>query len=159
MKNPTGTKIGKYGFRAGGNINHVRYDHKIRPRRLEITCPKCGNCAVAIDQKASKDSELVSNLSPAWRNPLFKISCTKCIYRAAGVSYNELSEPYHQIDGRGGVLWAWNREHLNMIHDFLKGVSVAGNEYEFLCTYIHGTWKKYSKDYTNKIEKWCNKIV
>ena len=159
MKNPTGSKMGKYGFRSGGNVNHIRYDHKSRPRKIDIVCPKCSKRAIAIDQKASAESELVSNLSAAWRNPRFKIVCTKCMYRASGVSYEQLSEPYHQIDGRGGILWAWNLEHLNMLHDFLIGQSISGNQYEFYSTYIHGSWKQHSKDYAKKIERWIEIFV
>ena len=151
MKNPTGHKKGKTGFRFGGGINHVRYDHKNRPSRIDIKCPSCGELAVAEDI-AAEGYEFQCDLDPSWRSGgSFSITCTKCFYRATTLTYKDLTEPFYQISGRGELLWAWNKTHLEMLLKFLSGQSVSGHPYEFYQTYIHGDWKKYRESYLNGI--------
>ncbi|TBW57981.1 hypothetical protein EZI54_05900 [Marinobacter halodurans] len=152
MKNPTGQKIGKTGFRIGGGINHVRYDHKTRPAQIDIKCPSCGELAVAQDTTVD-GYEFSSDMAPSWRSGgSFFVMCTRCFYRAKKLAYRDLTEPYYQIAGRGEVLWAWNKKHLDMLFEFLSGQSISGHPYEFYQTYVHGDWKKYRESYLKGIQ-------
>lgn len=152
MKNPTGEKIGKTGFRTGGGINHIRYDHKRRPARIDIKCPNCGELAVAQDISI-EGYEFSSDTAPSWKaGGSFSVSCTKCFYRAEKIRYMELTEPFYQIAGRGEILWAWNKTHLEMLFKFLSGQDISSHPYKFYQTYIHGDWKKYRDSYLKEIE-------
>jgi hypothetical protein len=155
VKNPTGTKTGKSGFFVGCGINHVRYDHKSRPTRIDIKCPRCNGLAMAKDIDNTK-YEFVSDLAPTWDNSSFSVTCANCLYRKEKLSYGELAEPYYQIYGRGEVLWAWNRLHLDMLLKYLNGRDVKGHPYEFYQTYVHGDWKKYRESYIKGISKFLD---
>ena len=157
MKNPNGTKLGKTGFDDSGGSTHIRYDHQRRPNLIHIKCPQCGGLALAKDQ-VSEGDEFVGDLSQSWYESSFKITCTECPYRNDGVSYDGLTEPFHQFKGRGDVLWAYNSTHLDMIYKYLKNVSVKGHPYEFYQTYIHGDWKKYKETYIKEIDKHLSKV-
>ncbi|WP_163831841.1 hypothetical protein [Spartinivicinus ruber] len=156
MKNPTGKKIGKRGSFFGGGMNHVRYDHKSRPAQIDIKCFKCDGLAIAQDTLANPDFELVGDMSPSWRQSPFLVTCTECGYRKNSLCYLDLTEPYYQIQGRGEVLWAWNKKHLDMIYKYLQGLSITDHPYKFYQTYIHGDWKKYRKSYIKRIAKYID---
>lgn len=64
----------------------------------------------------------------------------------------ELTEPFYQIAGRGEILWAWNKTHLEMLFKFLSGQDISSHPYKFYQTYIHGDWKKYRDSYLKEIE-------
>ena len=154
MNNPSGTKAKKYGFSSGGGSTHVRYDHKQRPAHIDIKCPQCGELAIALDQESKYES--VGDMSPSWDTQSFSITCTKCTHRKASISYEDLTEPYFQIEGRGSLLWAWNRTHLDMIYKSIQGLDVKNHPYNFYQTYIHGDWKKYKQSYVKAITKYLN---
>ncbi|MBD9425480.1 hypothetical protein IB232_09135 [Pseudomonas sp. PDM15] len=135
----------RYGFRSSGNVNHARYDHKQRAREIHVLCPKCKHMAQAVDVEAALNQVIVGDLSPSWKSKPFTLACTKCSFTAEGLSYAELPKPYHYIEAKEDVLWAYNWRHLDMIKKALEGLSVAGHPYEFFATYIHGNWKKNSK--------------
>ena len=157
MKNPTGTKQGKFGSRSGGGNNHVRYDHKSRPKKIDVVCPKCKCRAIAHDNYAHPNYFSVSNLSPHWHESSFNVSCTACHYRDLNISYDQLTEPFCQINGRGEILWAWNLDHLEMIYLFLSDKNIKKHNYKFYETYIHGNWKINKKFYVKSIQTWLLK--
>ncbi len=142
MKIPRGSKQGKYGFNMMGSMTHVRYDHKQRPSKIEIKCPKCGGLAIAVEPCHAEGRLIVGDLNPPWRTPSFDVTCTACLYRAKQQAYGDLTEPYHQIAHHRDILWAWNLAHLGMIADVLRGRSVDYHPYAFVATYIHRTWLK-----------------
>jgi len=157
MKNPSGAKQEKFGSRSGGGSSHVRYDHLRRPIKIEILCPCCQKRAIASDDHANQDYVSVGDMSPNWEQSSFSVMCTSCMYRGKNVSYDELSEPFYQIKGRGEILWAWNLAHLEMIYLFLSAKNIKGHQYEFYSTYIHGDWKKYKSSYLKAIDSWLLK--
>ena len=135
----------RYGFRSSGNINHLRYDHQRRAREIHVVCPECQHMAQAVDVVASPDQLIVADGSPSWDGKPFRVSCTKCSYAAEGLSYADLPDPYHHIEGDKDFLWAYNWSHLDMITRALEGQSIAGHPYEFFAAYIHNDWKKNSR--------------
>lgn len=143
---------GRYGFRSGGGINHVRYDHKLRPTKIDVVCPNCQELAVARDRISEEGSVFCGDMTKSWRGAPFDVVCTRCAYKSSGLSYAQLPPPYHQIYVYGERLWAWNSQHLNMIYLVLCGRDIKGHPYEWLATYIHGNWKKKSRKYIKAIE-------
>jgi hypothetical protein len=133
--------------------SHIRYCHASRPSIIEIVCPNCQKQAFAED-KLANNRKIVVDLSPSWKTNPFTLRCPSCLYRKENISYFELPEYYHQIRGRSGVLWAWNLEHLEFIHRFLKGQPDNNKDYAFYETYIHGAWKQHNKAYAKAIEHW-----
>jgi hypothetical protein len=154
MKNPSGTKQDKFGFRSGGGRNHIRYDHLRRPKKIEVVCPNCEKLAIALDIHANETFVSVGDMSPNWIESSFSVMCTSCMYREKAVPYEKLGEPFCQIEGRGDILWAWNLEHLEMIYLFLSNGNIKSHQYEFYSTYIHGDWKKYKDSYLKTIDTW-----
>ncbi len=156
MENPTGSRAEKgkrYGIFIGGGLGHVRYEYEHRPAKIDIKCPKCSALAFA---KENGEHTFSGDLSDNWNSSPFSILCTKCLYREENLSYQQLTEPYYQIEGRGEILWAWNIEHLQMIYKFLKDEPIKNHKYEFFHTYIHGDWKKYKQFYIKAIEKFIS---
>lgn len=142
----------KYGFRRGGGLNHLRYDHKTRPTVIEVICPNCKQLAVASDTVSGTKNTFCADMSPGWEANSFDLVCTKCSYKTQGLSYFELPESFHQIYVFGEKLWAWNGRHLDMIRQSLLGADIREHAYAWLATYIHGAWKKKAKKFIAAID-------
>ncbi len=132
----------RYGRRSGGGINHVRYDHKRRPTKIDVVCPSCEGLAIATDTEEAADSVFACDLDPSWKGTPFSVKCTECTYKKDGLDYFHIPKPFHEIYVYGERLWAWNLQHLDMIYCFLNDESIKGHAYASLQTYIHGKWKK-----------------
>lgn len=143
----------RYGFRISGNINHVRYDHKRRPREIHVICPKCNKMAIAIDAESDSKYEFVVDMSPSWKGSPFEVTCTNCIYKENDLSYFDIPEPYHCIYVDGKKLWAYNWKHLDLISKVLSEQNVENHLYNFYTTFIHGEWKKNSIKFIEAIKK------
>ena len=143
----------RWGFRRSGGINHKRYDHQVRPTRIDVICPKCKNLAVAIDTVTEQGSLFAYDISESWNGAPFLVSCSKCPYKEKDQTYYQLPDPYHQIFHNGQKLWAWNTDHLLMILKALKGEDISSNRYFVLHTYIHGYWKQHNKEFIQAINK------
>lgn len=135
----------------GSGSNHLRYDHKCRPTKIEIVCPLCSRCAVAKEPAFDEGTLFVGDTSASWDRALFSALCTNCFYRAEGLNYHQLPAPFHQVSVAGRTLWAWNFEHLCMLTDLLSGRSVAGNPYSFLATYAHRGWFQWRSKFLSEI--------
>ena len=143
--------------RAGGGINHVRYDHQHRPTKIEIVCPSCRACAIATEPRHLRGELITSDLSVSWHQPEFSVSCTQCFYRKNDVSYAELTSPFHQVAVAGRTLWAWNLEHLQTIQRVLQGESIADDPYAFFATYIQRGWLQWRVRFTKEIQRHIQK--
>lgn len=152
MRLPTERKP-RLSSRIGGGSSHVRYDHKQRPTKIEVVCPKCGGCAVATEPAYAQGTLVVGDLSPSWDKPVFQVRCTNCFLRLANQHYYQLSPPYHQVSVSGRTLWAWNREHLDMLRQMLEGVDIKGHPYAFFATYIHRGWQQWRKKFVHAIRQ------
>lgn len=139
--------------RSDSGLNHVRYDHKQRPTKLDVVCPRCQSCAIAIDSAFNQGRLIIGDTSPTWHKSEFSIICTKCMYRAKDISYEELTEPFHQISISGRTLWAWNIEHLEMILFTLQGRNISKHPYGFFVTYIHRGWMQWRIKFAKEIER------
>lgn|GEM_PF-7104171 len=53
------------------------------------------------------------------------------------------------------MIWAWNREHLLMLHDLLTNKPVENHKYAWFATYAEKIWLKGSrqKSLTKAVEK------
>lgn len=142
----------RYGFRSSGNINHKRYDHRQRPAIIHVICPRCGYMAIARDLK-SGNRVIVNDCQLSWNGKPFELKCTNCKHVEPDLSYFELPEPYHVIPIKGGVLWAYNWQHLDMIYKSLSNQSIKSHPYEFFATYIHGVWMKKASECVKAIKK------
>ena len=131
----------------------MRYDHKQRPTKIEVVCPNCGGCAVAIEPAYYQGTLIVGDLSPSWDKPVFSVRCTSCFLLLANQHYDQLSAPYHQVSVSGRTLWAWNNEHLDMVRQVLEGLDVKGHPYAFFATYIHRGWQQWRKKFVHAIRK------
>lgn len=132
-------------------INHVRYDHCSRPTLLHLTCPKCKSRCIASKPSESEKGVLTGNCNKAWMTDDWKLICERCSYRASGLAYEDLPSSYYQVEARGHILWAWNRDHLIMLLKLLKNELVQGDPYEWFATYTHGKWlQKKNRNYLAK---------
>lgn len=152
MRLPTERKARK-SFRTGGGSSHVRYDHEQRPTKIEVVCPSCGGCAIAKEPLYEQGTLIVGDLSPSWDKAVFSICCTTCLLRLDNQHYGQLPAPFHQVSVSGRTLWAWNREHLDMLRKVLEGESIKGHPYEFFATYIHRGWQQWRKKFVRAIHQ------
>ena len=87
--------------------------------------------AIAKDSRHGEKSEFISDMAPEWNSSIFSIRCHDCFYSNENIEYKNLTEPFIQIEGRGGILWAWNSIHLEMISLYLQGKDISQHEYQF----------------------------
>ncbi len=137
------------GHRWGGGSSHVRYDHTQRPTLLDIVCPHCQGYAIAKQPKYNEGCLVVGDP----HDTDFAVVCSNCMYRANGLGYKDLTEPFHQIVVSGRTLWAWNLKHLHMVSRVLEGKCVQGDPYAFFATYIHRDWFQRRDKFVRTIER------
>lgn len=85
--------------------HHLIYDHGYVPNSLGVSCPRCESEAVA------------KRAAP--REP-YSITCLSCPYRAVTIAFENLPPLFYKVAEPGTELWAWNREHLLFLRDYLK---------------------------------------
>jgi len=141
---------------SGSGWSHIRYDHKSRPKIVEVVCPSCGSRAIASKpSEEDRKGAIVADLSPTFRIEDWQIRCTGCAYRKSNLSYKDLPILYFS----GGVLdlWAWNADHAECILSYLKGEDTSDNSYHWFMTYVRGDWKKSSSRIVKELDKMLNK--
>ncbi len=122
------------------------YGHALVPTLIELRCPNCsGMLRVTHPSHTTGATDtpdgwfLWSRLKPNWR-----VDCTKCLRRRSNVSYDELPDLgalYYSASVGTDELWAWNREHLEMLLAYLRYQDVASSRWRAYKTFIPGRWK------------------
>ena len=138
---------------ASGGPAHVRYGHNCRPKDLLVKCPACGGMSLA--QKVSERDnreDLVVDISPSWHLNDWELICTTCPKRLDGLSYDSLPTLFYS-GGELGV-WAWNREHLEFLAQYLGGKDVSASPYRWLSTYARGKWKANAERVCKSLDRW-----
>ncbi len=74
------------------------------------------------------------------------------MHRAEEVDYEDLGEPYYQVEVEGDVLWAWNFRHLDMLFRLLSGESVENHEYGERAKFCRGSWLKNRERFARAIQ-------
>ncbi len=144
-------------------LGHPRYGHDYRLTKIDVPCPDCGSRAMATEPNydnghlytvdGGKHSTFVTFEGKYIDKPVWTVKCLSCFYNKSKQRYSEMGELYYQVTVRGDTLWAWNKEHLEMIYDFLNDASIEGHPYERFETYIHGSWKAKKAQFVKAIEK------
>jgi len=147
----------RFNSMHGSGYSHVRYDHKFRPTKIEFICPLCQSRVIAKQPAFGEGYLFAGDTSMHWDKADFSARCTNCFYRAEGLSYRQLPEPFHQVSVAGRTLWAWNTEHLLMLADLLAGRSVAGDPYACLATYAHRGWLQWRARFSSEIVRHIQK--
>lgn len=119
---------------------HSRYGHRCRPRDLHVRCPRCRERALACKDSEVGAGVLIGDRSPTWNLEDWRVTCESCLYRASEVEGDSLPDLYYVLSLGIGTFWAWNRDHLDMLHRLLDGESVAGDPYEWMATYAKRKW-------------------
>ena len=102
---------------SGSGWSHIRYDHKSRPKILDVACPSCGSKAIASKpSEESLEGVVVADLSPSFPINDWQIRCVECTYRKSGVAYNNLPALY--FSGGSFDTWAWNSDHAACISSY-----------------------------------------
>lgn len=123
---------------------HVRYHHTSSASIIDIVCPTCGHRAVA-----SCVPNTLSNwpggtlLGGGWveRKAVYWAKvCTHCTFRSESTCQDNITPFYWDFDAAGCRVWAWNREHLQMLLKVLQGESIAGDVHEWFRTYVRREW-------------------
>lgn len=120
--------------------NHVRYDHASRAKRLHVRCPKCDSRAEAHQPSQTETGVIAGDCSRPWLSDDWIIVCEHCMWRASNLAYSQLPNLFYQVEARGNVLWAWNRDHLTMLRQLLAGEDVSEHPYEWFATYARREW-------------------
>lgn len=145
-----------------GRLSHGRYAHERRPTRLAVACPRCGARATAVEGDGSDpmgisvdggpDNYTVARSGEYADPPVWSVRCSAAPHRTEGLRWDDLGEPWFQVEARGEVLWAWNEDHLRFLRDVLAGTNVSGHPYAPLATYVRGAWKKHAEDFVKAID-------
>jgi phage FluMu protein Com len=128
--------------RRTGGLAHVRYDHLYRARVLHACCPKCGALA-----NAKKNSELeyqnvlIGDLSKSWNLKDWEVRCTSCPKILENIDFIQLPPLFFKNDIL--EIWAWNKDHLAAILDYLQNNLPKDHPYTWLMTYIPKSWKRH----------------
>ena len=126
--------------------SHLRYDHHQRPTLVEVKCPKCGGKAAATEPCHGEGYIVVGEGScPHWNKSEWSVSCSDCMFRSSGNNYFDIGEFFYQVQSRGVIMWAWNREHLLMLYDLLSNRPVLNHKYSWFATYAERDWLKESR--------------
>ena len=134
---------------------HVRYGHDCRPKKLHLSCPKCGSLADAEKPSEKKMQPLIGDLSPSWCIDDWQIVCRSCFYRKEQLGNHDLPGLFYSDDQTD--IWSWNKDHLLCILACLKGENLPFREYDWLMTYVRGTWKGNRQSSIRKIEALLSK--
>lgn len=139
--------------RPGRFDHHARYEHTSRPARLHVACPRCEARCEAFKESepepGGRGSEALYALSD------WVVTCSRCTFRARGLSYEDLPALYYQTDTLG--LWAWNREQLTMLLRVIEGRSVEGHPYRLYATYVKREWRL--KRYRRRLVKAVKELL
>ena len=84
--------------------------------------------------------EVAHDCTVPWYNDDWSVICESCLYRTADISYRDLPPASYVCEARGHNLWAWNRDHLVMMLNLLRGESITGHKYEWFATSIRREW-------------------
>ena len=120
--------------------SHARYDHRSRPRVLHVVCPKCSQQAEAAKESELEMGHVIGDLAGTWELLDWTIKCHHCPYRLNAAAYSELPQPYYRVTVRGFELWAWNRDHFDMLLRLLNRESITNHPYAWFATYAHRDW-------------------
>ena len=120
--------------------SHARYDHRCRARDLHVRCPRCHGRALATKDSEQGQSVLISELAGTWDVADWQVRCDSCPYRTSGLAFEALPALFYRLAAGGVELWAYNRDHLEMLGRFLEGRDVDHHPYGWLDTYAHKDW-------------------
>ena len=135
--------------------NHIRYEHASRAKRLHVRCPKCNSRAEARQPSQTEIGVIAGDCSIPWLSDDWVIVCEHCMWRVSNLSYSQLPNLFYQVEARGNILWAWNRDHLSMLRQLLAGEDVSGHPYEWFATFARREWlqKKNRKYFLKEINR------
>ncbi|MBS1811644.1 MAG: hypothetical protein JST84_26015 [Acidobacteria bacterium] len=122
------------------SLTHVQYEHLHRANKVELICSQCGEKAFAINPCFQTGNLTCIDLCPNWNAAVWEIRCTQCSYHATEKTFSELGQLYYCLESRGKTLWAWNREHLVMLHKMFTGKINDNDPYANLAVYARREW-------------------
>ncbi len=120
---------------------HVRYSHGNMPSVLHVRCPRCSGLAIA--GPCPETPARLRKIVFAERElpvTVWDLRCTQCVHRVTTVQYEDLPRLFWRAEAAGVEIWAWNREHLQMLRKVLAKESVDGDPYEGFATYARKEW-------------------
>ena len=124
--------------------------HPLVPPLVALVCPHCGGELICVHPLA-KDG--YTDLPSGWfhrtaEDALFQANCTHCHFSRKELTYFDLAKIgnlYYQAQVGYTNFWAWNREHLTLIIDYLGGVNTETHKWKNYRRFILGTWKRKSR--------------
>lgn len=123
---------------------HYRYRHTSRASVIDVVCRSCGHRAVAsCVPNAFSIWPVGAVLGGGWVEMgavHYTITCTHCTYRSQSTRLKDITPFFWDFDAAGCRVWAWNREHLQMLLKILRGESTTGDAHEWFRTYIPRNW-------------------
>ena len=124
---------------SGSDLSHILYVHRRRARELDVSCPRCGSVAQASKTSETDLGDLVAE-SVSWHLDDWSVVCGSCPARQCGLAFGGLPPLYWQVDASSEVVWAWNRDHLQMLAGLLSGEPIDESPYAPLKTYVPKRW-------------------
>ena len=135
--------------------------HPLIPPLIELRC-KCGGkitCEHPVNLNGYSDTPEGWFMRTAEDNE-FNAKCNKCSFSKKGLTYfqlKEIGEPYFSASVGTEAIWGWNREHYQMVIDYLRGNDISGSRWQIYKQFISGKWK--SKSRKNSYIKAAEKVL
>ena len=135
--------------------------HPLVPPIIELKC-KCGGkvtCVHPANEKGYVDTPDGWNYQTKNDNS-FKAKCNECCISEKALTYFDLQKfgaPFYSASVGTDCIWGWNKEHFQMIINYLEGKEVADNRWRIYRTFIPGKWK--SKSRKNAFVKAAKKAI
>ena len=127
------------------SLTHVQYEHLHRANKIDLSCSRCGQKAIATNPCFQEGNFTCIDLCPNWNKPVWVIRCTGCPYYTDQKTFDELGALFYNLESRGKSLWAWNREHLELIYKLLTGQKTDNDNYANLAVYMRREWLQGSR--------------
>lgn len=95
-----------------------RYDWKQIPKEMDVKCPRCG-VLVKFSRTVFDPPSYVRKRLRTYRRFKGKIACLACgCNKVSEISWPD--QAYYQTSYRGIFLWAWNRDYLLVLLDWIS---------------------------------------
>jgi hypothetical protein len=117
--------------------HHTHYGHVHVPDYRHVRCPTCNQRATV------RCPSLLQH---------YEIRCPKCLLRKAEVSESKLPPLYYSVGVAARELWAWNREHLAELLEYLQSPGYSRRNKPLMRYFIRREWLLHRRQFAKAIE-------
>ena len=115
----------------------MHYGHVHVPAYRHVRCPSCTARATVRGPNLLQQYEL---------------RCPKCLARKGGLLQDQLPPLYYSISVATRELWAWNREHLAELLEYLRAPGYSRRNKPLMRYFVRREWLLHRRQFAKAIE-------